>query len=430
MDTQACGEGRGSWRRGRRSGRADAPGTELDDLRRRVLEEVPELATLPPLERRLRVAAVAGRALGAGGGGAGPAARLLDVVDELTGLGPLEALLADTSVTEIMVNGPDQVHVEVGGELRPSSVRFRDTDHVLAVVHRLLSGTGRRIDEGAPLVDARLEDGSRINAVLPPVACGSPLLTIRRPPRRRLGVAELIELDAVDSTTVAFLHAAVLGRCNLVVTGGAGSGKTTLLAALCELVPEDQRLLVLEDVAEMSACHPHLVHQQCRPSAPDGGREVTLRDLVRNALRMRPDRLVVGEVRGVEVADMLAAMNTGHAGSMTTLHANSATDAMTRLEAMLAMALPSVGGDSLQRWIASAIDLVVHCERRAGGHRQVAEVVAVDAGEDGRPQLTTVCARAGGALRPAGATPDRCLARMRHHGVRFPVRLLSDRGVA
>ncbi len=430
MDTQSSGGRRRPLRLGRRAVEVEAAPAGLDQLRRRVADEVPDLATLPALERRLRVAAIADHALGAGGGEAARADRLLELVDDLTGLGPLERLLADISVTEIMVNGPDQIHVEVGGELRLSPVRFRDADHLLAVVHRLLSGTGRRIDEGAPMVDARLEDGSRVNAVLPPVACGSPLLTIRRPPRRRLGVEQLIELDAVDAATVAFLHAAVLGRCNLVVTGGAGTGKTTLLAALCALVPAGQRLLLLEDVAELSAEHPHLVRQQCRPSAPDGGREVTLRDLVRNALRMRPDRLVVGEVRGLEAADMLAAMNTGHAGSMTTLHANSAADAVTRLEAMLAMALPSVAVNSLQRWIASAIDLVVHCERRAGGHRQIAEVVAVDAGEDGRPRLTTVYARAGGALRPAGATPDRCLARMRHHGVRFPVRLLSDRGVA
>ncbi|MEA2672109.1 MAG: pilus assembly protein CpaF [Chloroflexota bacterium] len=429
MDTQASGDRRRAWRLGRRPGHGAAAPPGIEALRRRVLEEVPDLAGLSPMERRVRVAAIADRALGATAGEA-RASRLVELVDDLTGLGPLEALLADPSVTEIMVNGPDQVHVEVGGELRRSPVCFRDTDHVHAVVHRLLGGTGRRIDEGAPMVDARLEDGSRINAVLPPVACGSPLLTIRRPPRRRLGVEQLIELRAVDAATVAFLHAAVLGRCNVVVTGGAGTGKTTLLAALCELVPEGERLLLLEDVAEVSARHPHLVRQQCRPSAPDGGREVSLRDLVRNALRMRPDRLVVGEVRGVEAADMLAAMNTGHAGSMTTLHANSAADAVTRLEAMLAMALPSVGDASLQRWIASAIDLVVHCERCAGGHRQVTEVVAVDAGEHGRPQLGAVYARSGEALRPAGTTPDRCLARMRHHGVRFPVRLLSERGAA
>jgi pilus assembly protein CpaF len=346
-------------------------------------------------------------------------------------LGPLEALLADRAVTEIMVNAPDEVHVEVDGRLQRSAARFRDADHVLAVVHRLLSGTGRRIDEGAPLVDARLSDGSRVNAVLPPVAVASPLLTIRRPPRRRLGVDELIRLGALDPTAAAFLHAAVLGRCNLAVTGGAGTGKTTLLAALCELVPAEQRVLVLEDVAELAPEHPHLVRQQCRPPAPDGGREIALRDLVRNALRMRPDRLVVGEVRGVEAADMLAAMNTGHAGSMTTLHANGAADAVVRLEAMLAMALPAVGGATLRAWIASGLDLIAHCERDAGGHRRLAEIAAVDAAEDGAPRLATVCARdPGGALRPVGELPHRCLARMRHHGVDFPDRLLVRRGAA
>ena len=351
--------------------------------------------------------------------------------DDLAGLGPLEALFADRAVTEIIVNAPEQVHVEVDGRLRRSPVRFRDADHVLAVVHRLLSGTGRRIDEGAPLVDARLADGSRVNAVLPPVAVGSPLLTIRRPPRRRLGVDELIRLGALEPTAAAFLHAAVLGRCNILVAGGAGTGKTTLLAALCELVPPDQRLLLLEDVAEVAAEHPHLVRQQCRPPAPDGGREITLRDLVRNALRMRPDRLVVGEVRGLEAADMLAAMNTGHPGSMTTLHANSAADAVARLEAMLAMALPAVGGGTLRAWISSGLDVIVHCERDSGGSRRVAEVAALDSAEDGMPLLTTVCSRdAAGALRPAAELPHRCLARMRHHGVDFPDRLLLRRGAA
>jgi pilus assembly protein CpaF len=347
------------------------------------------------------------------------------------GLGPLAALLADGAVTEIMVNGPDDVHVEVDGRLRRSPVRFRDADHVLAVVHRLLAGTGRRIDEGAPLVDARLADGSRVNAVLPPVAVGSPQLTLRRPPRRRLGIEELIRLGALDATAAAFLHAAVLGRCNLVVTGGAGSGKTTLLAALCELVPHGQRVVVLEDVAELAPEHPHLVRQQCRPPAPGGGREVTLRDLVRNALRMRPDRLVVGEVRGLEAVDMLAAMNTGHAGSMTTLHANSSADAVARLESMLAMALPSVGGVTLRAWIATGLDVIVHCERDPEGRRRIVEVSAVEAAGDGAPVLATVCTRdSGGALGPVGNVPLRCRERMRHHGVRFPDRLLLRAGAA
>jgi pilus assembly protein CpaF len=347
------------------------------------------------------------------------------------GLGPLEALLADRAVSEIMVNGPDDVHVEVDGRLQRSPARFRDADHVLAVVYRLLSGTGRRIDEGAPLVDARLADGSRVNAVLPPIAVGSPLLTIRRPPRRRLGIDELLRLGTLDPATAAFLHAAVLGRCNIVVTGGAGTGKTTLLAALCELVPPVQRLLLLEDVAELAAEHPHLVRQQCRPPAPDGGREITLRDLVRNALRMRPDRLVVGEVRGLEAADMLAAMNTGHAGSMTTLHANGAADAVSRLEALLAMALPAVGGGTLRAWIAGGLDVIAHCERDAAGHRRVAEVAAVDASEDGAPLLTSVCLRdAAGVVRGAAEPPRRCLARMRRNGVDFPDSLLLRRGAA
>ena len=434
MDTQISGGRRrlrwGAARRGDRVATAP-PVVGIEELRRRVAAEVPGLAGLPPLERRLRVAAAADRALGPPLDPAEHACRLLEAVDDLAGLGPLEALLADPAVTEIMVNGPEEVHVEVDGRLERRAVRFRDAGHVHAVVDRLLSGSGRRIDEGAPMVDARLADGSRINAVLPPVAPGSPLLTIRRPPRRRLGVGELVDTGALNATTAAFLHAAVLGRCNLLISGGAGTGKTTLLAALCELVPAEQRVLVLEDVAELAAAHPHLVRQECRPAAPEGGREITLRDLVRNALRMRPDRLVVGEVRGTEAVDMLTAMNTGHAGSMTTLHANGAGDAMTRLAAMVAMALPAVGDRTLHGWIASAIDVVVHCERLADGRREVAEVAAVDAAAGGGPCLTTICARDDrGALRAAGATPHRCLERMRRQGVHFPGRLLVERGAA
>jgi pilus assembly protein CpaF len=402
-----------------------------EEVRRRVLEEVTDLATLAPLERRLRVASVADRHLGGDLGSDRRAGVLAALVDDIAGLGPLEPLLADGAVTEIMVNGPEDVFVEVGGELRASPVRFRDADHLLSVVHRLLRGTGRRVDEGAPMVDARMADGSRLNVVLPPVSLSSAVLTIRRPPRRRLDLARLIELGALDAVVAAFLHAAVLGRCNLVVSGGAGTGKSTLLGALCALVPEGQRILLLEDVAELALHHPHVVAQQCRPAAPDGTREVTLRDLVRNSLRMRPDRLVVGEVRGPEAADMLSAMNTGHAGSMTTLHANSAEDALTRLETMLAVALPAVASGTLRSWMAASIDVVVHCDRGPHGQRRVGEVAAVDAGAARGPRLLSVYARDGhGPLRPAGEIPHRCLDRMSRHGVRFPVRLLARSGAA
>jgi pilus assembly protein CpaF len=412
------------------AGRA-VPVLDVEAARRRVLDEVADLAALPPLERRLRVASVADRHLGGDPLSEERADALVAVVDDIAGLGPLEPLLADRAVTEIMVNGPEDVFVEVDGELCASTVRFRDADHLLSVVHRLLSGTGRRVDEGAPMVDARMADGSRLNVVLPPVALSSPLLTIRRPPRRRLGIAELIEVGALDAMVAAFLHAAVLGRCNLLVSGGAGAGKSTLLAALCALVPAGERVLLLEDVAELAIDHPHVVAQQCRPAAPDGGREVTLHDLVRNSLRMRPDRLVVGEVRGREAADMVSAMNTGHPGSMTTLHANSAQDAISRLETMLAMALPAVATGALRSWVAGAVDVVVHCERGQDGRRRVGEVAAVDSGAAGGPRLIRVHARGGdGALGPADEIPRRCLERMSRHGVRFPVRLLTGSGVA
>jgi pilus assembly protein CpaF len=231
-------------------------------------------------------------------------ARLLyELVDELAGLGPLEPLLADDRVAEVLVNGLDPIRVEVDGTLHETSLRFRDAEQLRGVIERMLGGTGRRVDDGSPMVDARLSDGSRLNAVLPPVAVAGPLITLRRPSRRRLGFEELVESGSLDRRVASFLHAAVLGGCNIVVSGGTGTGKTTLLAALAALVPPEQRLVVLEDVAELTIDHPHQARLECRPAGRDGGGEVVLRDLVRNSLRMRPDRIVVGEVRGPEAQD-------------------------------------------------------------------------------------------------------------------------------
>lgn len=356
---------------------------------------------------------------------------LRSVVDELLGAGPIQALLDDPTVTEIMVNGTDDVFVEVDGRLRRTSASFRDADHIRAVVERLLVESGRRLDDGSPMVDARLRDGTRVNAVLPPLAVGTPLLTLRRPPRGQLGMDELLDRGALDRSMAAFLHAAVLGRCNVLVSGGAGSGKTTLLSALCDLVPDDQRILVLEDVAELVLRHEHAVRQETRPAGVDGGRPVTLGDLVRNGLRMRPDRLVIGEVRGAEAADMVAAMNTGHEGSMTTLHANGSADALTRLETLLALAWRGLSGVATRTWIATAIDLVVHCARGGDGSRWIAEVAAVDHGVGGDIVATPVYRlerrlnlESSGSTA-CGEVPRRCLERMAHHGVLFPPALFA-----
>jgi pilus assembly protein CpaF len=346
---------------------------------------------------------------------------LCELVDDLAGFGPLEPLLADPTVTEILVNGLEPIRVEVDGRLLDTHVHFREVEQLRGAIERILTGTGRRIDDGSPMVDARLHDGSRLNAVLPPVAVGGPLLTIRRSPQQRRGFEELIESGSLDRRIAAFLHAAVLTDCNIVVSGGAGAGKTTLVGALVALVPPDERVIVLEDVAELSIDHPHLARLECRPPGRDGGGEIVLRDLVRNSLRMRPDRIVVGEVRGPEAADMVAAMNTGHQGSMATLHANSAVDALHRLEGMLAMAWPALGEGQTRRWIASAIDVVVHCERDAEGRRHVAEVAVIERDDAGDLNAVAVFQHDGSQpARATGEVPRHCLERMAAAGVSFP----------
>lgn len=261
-----------------------------------------------------------------------------EVVDDLLGYGPLETLMTDPAVSEIMVNGCSDIWIEKDGRLQRSGIRFRDAGQLSVVLDRMLLDTGRRIDQSSPIVDAHLPDGSRLNAVMAPVAASTPLITIRKFPEQSLGMRDLIERRSIGPRMAAFLHAALLGRTNVLVSGGTGAGKTTLLAALIDVVPDDQRIVTIEDVRELRCHHPHAVSQQCHPGGSEGRTAVSTRDLVRNALRMRPDRLIVGEVRGAEAGDMVQAMNTGHSGSMTTLHANSASDALPRLEAMLAMA--------------------------------------------------------------------------------------------
>ena len=343
-------------------------------------------------------------------------------VDDLLDLGPLADLLTDDGVTEILVNGPRSVHVEIDGRLQPLDVCFRDEHHLRAVIERLLAGSDRRLDESVPTVDAMLADGSRLNAVLPPVAVGGPLLTIRRPRARQLHLAELVRRGALPPQLAAFLHAAVMGRLNILVSGGAGAGKTTLLAALCSLVPADQRIVTIEDVAELRIEHPHVAAQQCRPAHTDGITSVDVRGLVRNTLRMRPDRIVVGEVRGAEAADMVAAMNTGHPGSMSTVHANSAEDALSRLETMISLAWQGGSPLTVRSCLFSAVDLVVHCERDAAGVRRVTDVAVLDA--------TDIVTVYDGAAQRWTTLPARCLARMAQHGVHFSADVLARPCVA
>ena len=388
----------------RRRSRPPASGEpSAEALRERIVRDLPALSALG-------VAAAVDRWLAAPGRDPVSAAAL---AAELLGAGPLEPLLADAQVTEVMVNGPFEVHVEVEGRLRATGVRFSGPDHVRAVIERLLAGTGRRLDEATPTVDAVLADGTRLNAVLPPVAPHGPLLTLRRPRRSALRLAHLVRAGSIPPQLAAFLHAAVVGRCNVLVSGGTGAGKTTLLAALCALVPADQRIVVVEDVAELRIEHPHAVAQQCRDPLAPGVAPVDMRALLRNTLRMRPDRIVVGEVRGAEAADMVAAMNTGHPGSMSTVHANGAGDALTRLEAMLGLAWASAEPPTVRHWLTTAIDVVVHCERDAAGRRTVSQVAAMDDGN----LVALYDASLGDAL--LDSPPPRCLDRMARHGVDF-----------
>jgi pilus assembly protein CpaF len=299
------------------------------------------------------------------------------VLSATLGLGPLEPLLADGSVDEIMVNGPGAVLVERGGRIEPTDVTFESVDSLMLAIERILAPLGRRIDESSPLVDARLPDGSRVNCVIPPLSLDGPVLTIRRFRRKGFTVEELVSLGTLTEDLRVFLERCVRARMNLVVSGGTGSGKTTLLNVLSSLIDERQRIITIEDAAELRLRQEHVLRLESRPPNLEGEGEVTIRTLVRNALRMRPDRIVVGEVRGPEALDMLQALNSGHNGSMTTVHANSAADALRRIETLALMADVALPDLAVREQVASALDVVVHLERTRDGGRRVAAVAEV-----------------------------------------------------
>jgi len=322
------------------------------------------------------------------------------------GLGPLEPLMEDPEVDEIMVNGHRAVLVERAGRIHPTSAQFESEEALLHVIERILSPLGRRVDEAVPLVDARLPDGSRVNCVIRPLSLDGPLLTIRRFRKRGFAPDELVANGTITGEALAFLREHVEGRRNVVVSGGTGSGKTTLLNVLSSFVGHDERVITIEDAAELRLRQPHVLRLESRPANLEGGGEVTIRRLVRNALRMRPDRIIVGEVRGAEALDMLQALNTGHDGSMTTVHANSAADALRRVETLALMADVALPHVAIRQQAASAIDLVVHLERSRDGARAVVEIVEVVrfAAEVGvRPVFTVIdgeLERVGPARRP------------------------------
>jgi pilus assembly protein CpaF len=299
------------------------------------------------------------------------------VLAEIFGLGPIEALLADSTISDILVNGPKNVYVERHGLLEFTSVQFRDDAHLMRIIDRIVSKVGRRVDESNPMVDARLLDGSRVNAIIPPLAVDGPLLSIRRFGTDKLTAADLVAKRAVSPGMMALLEAAVKARLNIVIVGGTGAGKTTLLNALSAFIPANERIVTIEDAAELQLKQPHVARLETRPANIEGQGAVRQRQLLINSLRMRPDRIVVGEVRGEEALDMLQAMNTGHDGSLTTIHANSPREAVSRLEVMVSMANSGMQMTSIRQQIASSINLLVQAARLSDGTRRVTNVTEI-----------------------------------------------------
>jgi pilus assembly protein CpaF len=299
------------------------------------------------------------------------------IVAEILGYGPIEPLLADDAVTEIMVNGAKQIYVERAGRLHETNLVFESDDHAMRIIDRIVAPLGRRIDESSPYVNARLPDGSRVNAIIPPLAINGPTLTIRKFSRTPLTVENLIELGTLTPESVEFLHACVVSRLNIVISGGTGSGKTTLLNVLSGFIPADERIVTVENAAELQLRQEHVVTLESRPPNIEGKGEVTIRDLVVNCLRMRPDRIVVGECRAGEALDMLQAMNTGHDGSLTTAHSNSPRDTLARLETMCLMSGMELPIRAIREQVASAIELIVHQERMRDGTRKVVNITEV-----------------------------------------------------
>ncbi|MBC8505620.1 MAG: CpaF family protein [Anaerolineales bacterium] len=299
------------------------------------------------------------------------------VVNRILGLGPIEPYLHDPEVTEIMVNAPDEIFIERDGRLEQVQASFRDARHILHVIERIVAPLGRRVDESVPYVDARLPDGSRVNAIIPPLALRAPSLTIRRFSATPFTLRRLVSLDTLDDRMARFIQACVRARLNMLISGGTGSGKTSTLNAMARCIPNNERMITIEDTAELQLIAKNLVSLEARPQNIEGKGEVTIRTLVRNALRMRPDRIIVGEVRGAEAFDMLQAMNTGHPGSLTTVHANSPEDAIRRLESMILMASLELPQPAIREQIASAIDIVLQQERLPGGRRKIISIAEV-----------------------------------------------------
>ena len=352
-----------------------------------------------------------------------------DVQHELFGLGPLEPLLKDPTISDILVNSHDTIYIERRGKIEATNVRFKDDEHLMRVIERIVSSVGRRIDESSPMVDARLQDGSRVNAIIPPLSIDGPVLSIRRFGSDPLRMSSLIDNKALTKDIADMLQMVVTARLNCLISGGTGAGKTTLLNALSAYIPENERIVTIEDSAELQLQQPHVVRLETRPPNIEGRGEVTQRDLVRNALRMRPDRIVIGEVRGGEAIDMLQAMNTGHDGSLTTVHANTPRDALARLETMIQMTGMRLSDRAMRQQVASAINLVVQVARLSDGSRRVTSISEITGmeGETITMQEIFQYERTGvdaqgqviGRFRPTGIRP-RFTDRLKACGLQLP----------
>jgi len=362
----------------------------------------------------------------------GVEALFAEVLDEIIGYGPIEKLLNDSAVSEVMVNGAKQVYVERKGKLTLTDVTFEDDEHVMRVVERIVRPLGRRVDRRVPMVDARLPDGSRVNIIIPPAAIDGPTITIRKFATKKLTVEDLINYGSMSRQIADFLKACVVSRLNIVVSGGTGSGKTTLLNVLSSFIPEDERVVTLEDSAELQLGQPHIVRLEARPPDPDGTGGVSIRDLVKNSLRMRPERIIVGEIRSGEAIDMLQAMNTGHDGSLTTLHANNPREAVGRIETMALMGGLEIPLKVIREQIAKAVDLVVQQQRLEDGSRKITYVTEISGmegdnvvmqdifkydetlGPDGKP----------GGMKPTGLRPF-FTPRLDSHGFKLPAEIFG-----
>ncbi|HHZ16935.1 MAG TPA: CpaF family protein [Clostridia bacterium] len=358
-----------------------------------------------------------------------------EIMDEVVGYGPIEPLIRDPEISEIMVNGPKQVFIERDGKLEKTGISFRDKEHVMHIIDKIVSPLGRRIDESMPMVDARLPDGSRVNAVIPPLSLIGPVITIRKFSREPLTIQDLIRFGTLTPQMATFLEACVKARLNIIISGGTGSGKTSTLNVLSSFIPANERIVTIEDAAELQLNQEHVITLESRPPNIEGKGEITIRDLVRNALRMRPERIVVGEVRSGEALDMLQAMNTGHDGSLTTVHANSPRDLLARLETMVMMAGMELPAKAIREQIASAFDLIIHQARLRDGSRKITHVTEVVGMEEDKITLQDIFVykitgtdernRALGKFRATGVVP-RALNKLETAGIHLPPNFFLD----